>query len=200
MSVYVASICVLIAAPEACFYADSRADVMNFTSDDGLREQKSCISMKWLHSAAWLVGMEWGPSPRLAPWLELIEADQQSASWHVFLKSPLELFFPGCHISIAPAVFSTVGLSEIGSGTSLRSETWPSALGPSSFGLRGMSPAHVQPIALFCFNLVPNRNQVNMGLLMASGFRSQRSLLALFSPLLRFSSCCPADFVGFLTG
>lgn len=46
MSVYVASICVLIAAPEACFYADSRADVMNFTSDDGLWEQKSCISMK----------------------------------------------------------------------------------------------------------------------------------------------------------
>lgn len=36
LSVYVASTCSLIAATEACFYADSRADVMNFTSDDGL--------------------------------------------------------------------------------------------------------------------------------------------------------------------
>lgn len=42
----VCSVRILIAAPETCFHSDSRADVMNFTSDDGLREQKSCISMK----------------------------------------------------------------------------------------------------------------------------------------------------------
>lgn len=162
--------------------------------------KKSCVSIKWLHFVAWLVEMKLGASPLSAQWLWLIKADQQSMSWRVF-SSLLELFFLGCHISIAPVVFSTVGLWQRHI-TLLRNVTFHSG----SIQLRATRnvsrtcPAHRSFFFFFSFKSLTELQSSKHWFVNGLWFLLAVAFPGTFLASPAFFFCCPADFVGFLTG
>lgn len=130
--------------------------------------------------------MKLGASPLSAQLLWVIKADQQSMSWHVF-SSLWNFSSSDATIQLRLLFSPQLAFRRLAVvHHSAQKCNLPLRVHPAS----GYPECLLQmsSLSLFFFlDPLPILHQVNIGLLMASGFCSPWSLLALFSPLLRFS-------------